>query len=315
MTDAPAPDPLKIVLAGGSGVLGTALAADLEGRGHEIVVLTRSPDASSPYRQVSWDGESLGEWVSELGDPGRTAVVNLAGALVDRPATPENLRLLRESRVAPTLALVRASQGLAAPLRHWVQASTTAIWSDGGERRITESTPLPATGLPQMTGVARAWEEASAEAVTDHRIVLRTSLVLQDDSPLLHRLSGVTRAGLGGRLGHGRQWISWIHLADWLRVVRACLGLEPGKEIPSGVLVASHDRPVRNAEMMAALRAHYRRPFGLPAPAVAVRLGSRVLRTDPALGLTGRHCTSEVLAGLDWQFEVPDFRAALALLT
>lgn len=308
------PARLKVVLAGGSGALGRALADDLAGRGHEVVVLTRSPDPALGHRQVQWDGVHVADWARELEDPAGTALVNLAGALVDRPATEANTTLLRDSRVLATLALVKASQGLVTPLRHWVQASTTAIWSDAGERRLTEDSELPHPGLPQMTGVARAWEEASDGAETLHKVVLRTSLVLQPGSPLVRRLSGVTRAGLGGRLGDGRQWISWIHLVDWLRIVRACLDLEPGTSIPAGVLVASHDRPVRNAEMMKALRAHYGRRVGIPAPPVAVRFGGRLLRTDPALALTGRHCTSRVLAEAGWEFEVPDFAAALERL-
>ncbi|WP_181310791.1 NAD-dependent epimerase/dehydratase family protein [Nocardioides campestrisoli] len=305
-------EPLKCVIAGGSGSLGRPLADHLAQQGHEVVVLTRRPSPDLGHRQVRWDGRTVGGWVEELAEPRRTAVVNLAGELVDRSPTPANARLLLDSRVRPTHVLVEASRLGAEPLAHWVQASTTAIWSDGGERRITESTPLPEPGLPQMTGVARPWEAASDGAHTSHRVLLRTSLVLQPGSPLLTRLSGVTRAGLGGRLGSGRQWISWIHVDDWLRVVAACLDLVPGVRIPSGPLVASSDRPLRNAEMMAALRAHYRRPVGLPAPGFAVRVGARVLGSDPALALTGRHCTSQVLERAGWSFDVPTFQDALA---
>jgi NAD dependent epimerase/dehydratase family enzyme len=202
---------VKVVIAGGSGSLGRRISADLSARGHQVVVLARRPDASSAVRQVLWDGRTVGDWAAELEGPD-TAVINLAGKLVDCRPTPANIAELQRSRVGPTSALVQASQNLEHPVRHWIQASTTAIWSDAGETRCDESTPLP-VGLPQMTGVAQPWEAAFAGANTEHGVILRTSIVLDRDSPVLRRLVGLTKVGLGGRIGDGRQWVSWIHLA------------------------------------------------------------------------------------------------------
>lgn len=302
---------MKIVIAGGSGALGRRLTADLAARGHDVVVLTRSaPTSDPPARHVQWDGRTMGAWAAELDGPD-TAVINLAGQLVDCRPTASNIAELRRSRVEPTRALVEASRELTTPLRHWVQASTTAIWSDAGETRCTEDTPIP-VGLPQMTGVAAPWEEAFAGANTRHGVVLRTSIVLDADSPALTRLATLTRFGLGGRVGHGRQWFSWIHVDDWLRLVRACLDLEPGLSIPDGVVVAATDNPVRNRELMATLRRRLRRPAAPPTPAAVLRLGAVVLRTDPALGLTGRHATSTVLAQQHFPFRFPHLDDALA---
>ena len=289
------PERLKVVLAGGSGSLGRRIAADLGGRGHDVVVLTRRVNPALGVRQVRWDGRTLGDWAAEL-DGVNTAVINLAGKLVDCRPTPGNIAELRDSRVLATRALVEASRQLKTPLAHWIQASTTAIWSDAGETRCDETTPLP-TGLPQMTGVAEPWEQAFEGANTHHGVILRTAVVLDPDSPALTRLIGLTKYGLGGRVGTGRQWFSWIHLSDWLGIVRACLGLTPGVTIPSGVLVAAADHPVRNRDLMATLRRQLHRPAAPPTPAALVKLGAVVLRTDPALGLTGRHATSKVLQG------------------
>ncbi len=310
----PARDPLHVVIAGGSGSLGRSLAADLTCRGHDAVILTRRPDPAIPFRQVRWDGVGEGDWVEELAtDPQRTAVVNLAGRLVDARPTPSTIAELRASRVDPTLALVKASRSLGVPLARWVQGSTTAIWSDAGDRRLTEESPLPtgAAALPQMTGVAEPWESAAAEAHTEHLVTLRTSIVLQSGSPAFDRLTGLTRAGLGGRVGSGRQWFSWIHVDDWLRVVRGALGLEPDLTFPDGVIVAAAPDPVRNAELMATLRRVLRRPPAAPTPEALVRVGSVLLRTDPLLGLTGRHCTSKVLAAAGFPFAHPTLRSAL----
>lgn len=310
--------PVKVVIAGGSGTLGRSIAADLSTRGHEVMILTREVDLELPHRQVLWDGASAGPWVEELAqDPARTALINLAGRLVDVRPTEANVTDLRESRVRPTQALVAASQQLDAPLARWVQGSTTAIWSDAGETRLTESSPLPTgpAALPQMTGVARPWEEAVEGAHAQHVTILRTSVVLQHAIPALDRLARLTRAGLGGRVGSGQQWFSWIHLEDWLALVRATLGLEGDVDLPDGILVAAAPNPVRNHELMAALRERLRRPAAPPTPSPLVRVGSIALRTDPALGLTGRHVTSEVTTEAGFEFAHPTLDGALRDLT
>lgn len=301
---------MKIVLAGGSGSLGRRITADLVPRGHEIVVLTRRPNPHLHVRQVLWDGQTVGGWAAELEGPG-TAVINLAGKLVDCRPTQRNIAELTRSRVLATRALVDASIRLNTPVAHWIQASTTAIWSDAGETRCTEGTPLPAVGLPQMTGVARPWEEAFGGANTEHGIILRTSIVLDPQSPALRRLAALTKLGLGGRVASGRQWFSWIHLTDWLSIVRAGLGLTPGVELPAGCVVGASEHPVRNADLMTALRAQLHRP-GLPTPAFMLRIGAIALRTDPELGLTGRYATSKVLEEANFQFQYPNLAGALA---
>ncbi len=304
---------IRVVIAGGSGSLGLALAGDLTDRGHDVVILTRQTNPRIPHRQVEWDGKNQGPWVAELAeDPQRTAIVNLAGRLVDVRPTEANIAHLRNSRVDSTQALVKASETLRAPLARWIQASTTAIWSDAGEQRITENSPIPtgAAALPQMTGVAQPWEAAVDGAHTGHLVVLRTSLVLQQDSPVMNRLTKVTRFGLGGRIGSGQQWISWIHVNDWLAIVRSALGLEQ-THLPNGVIIASAPNPVRNSELMAILRKTLRRPAAPPTPALAVRVGSVFMRSDPLLGLTGRHCTSTVLDKSGFTFEFPTLEPAL----
>lgn len=305
-----ASDRLTVVVAGGSGALGRRLTASLAADGHDVVVLTRSPDPAAPVREVAWDGRTVGPWVAELADPARTAVVNLAGKLVDVRPTARNVAALRESRVAATQALVAASRQLSAPLARWVQASTTAIYSDAGEQRVTEDSAIPEPGLPQMTGVAAPWEAAVEGAHTEQLTVLRTSLVLDRDVPVMDRMLAVTRWGLGGPIGGGRQWMSWIHVQDWLAVARAALGLDPHLDL-TGTVIASAPQPVRNAEMMRQLRRRLGRPWAPPTPVPLLRLGSLVLRTDPALAATGRHATSRVLADAWFRFTFPTLEAAL----
>jgi uncharacterized protein len=272
---------MKVVLAGGSGALGRRIAADLSARGDEVVVLTRSPRPGSFHRQVAWDGATVGPWATELAG---AALVNLAGELVDRRPTAANIDLLTRSRVEPTNALATAAR-VSQPPAVWVQMSTLAIYGDGGDQLLDERAP-PAREPPQMAGVAHAWEEAAAAAPAERQVVLRTAIVLDRDTPALNRLVGLVRWGVGGRVGTGRQWVSWLHIADLLAVVRRSLD-DPAL---AGVVHATSPNPVRNAELMAVLRRVLRRPPAPPTPAPLVRLGAVLLRTDPALALLGRRC-------------------------
>jgi NAD dependent epimerase/dehydratase family enzyme len=158
-----------------------------------------------------------------------------------------------------------------------------------------------------MAGVARAWEAAASGARADRQVVLRTAVVLDRGTPALDRLSGLVRCGLGGRVGHGRQWVSWLQVADLLAVVRRSLG-DPTL---AGVVHATSPHPVRNAALMAALRHVLRRPPAPPTPAPVVRLGAAVLRTDPALGLTGRRCVPTRLLDAGFTFAHPRLGPAL----
>ena len=275
-------------------------------------MLTRSPSAS-PHRQVQWDGRTVGDWAGELVG---SAVVNLAGELVDRRPTPANIDLLTRSRVQPTRALAEAAASLDAPVPVWLQASTLAIHGDAGEELITEDSPL-ADGPPQMAGVARAWEAAARDVHAARQVVLRTSIVLDRGTPALDRLSSLVRLGLGGRVGTGRQWFSWIHIEDWLEVARWGLSIDSpaGATVspapPRGVVVATAPGPVRNAELMSTLRDVLRRPPAPPTPFPLLRLGAWALRTDPALALTGRRAISNRLTSAV-TFRHPQLHGALS---
>ncbi len=295
---------MKVVLAGGNGALGRRIAADLTARGDDVVVLSRSPADGGPERQILWDGVRTGPWAAELAG---AALINLAGELVDRRPTPAAVEKLTSSRVEPTRALRQAAAGLATPPAVWIQMSTLAIYGDAGDR-VLDETAAPADGPAQMAGVARAWETAAKGATADRQVVLRTAVVLDRGTPAYSRLNGLTRWGLGGRTGTGNQWISWLHIEDFLAIVRVCLD-DP--EL-AGVVHATSPEPVRNADFMAAFRRAAGRPVAPPAPAWLVRAGAVLLRTDPALALTGRRCVPARLAGLGFGFRLPQIDAALA---
>ncbi len=297
---------MKLVIAGGTGSLGRRVADHFADADAEVVILTRRPRPSIQHRQVSWDGETVGDWADELDG---AVLLNLAGELVDRRPTTRNIDLLRASRVAPTRALVAASASGRVPTT-WLQMSTLAIYGDAGQEIIDETHP-PANGPPQMAGVAKAWEAAVADAKSDRLVVLRTGIVLDRATPAFERLARLTRLGLGGRIASGDQWISWIHVNDFLHAVAFLIS----DDELDGVVHVTAPEPVRNADMMRTLRSVLHRPWSPPTPRPLVHLGAAFMRTDPALALTGRRCVPRRLLETGFDFEVRTFHGAVADMT
>lgn len=294
------------MLAGGSGTLGRRLADDFAARGNDVVILSRTRRPTVPHRQVEWDGSTVGDWANELED---ALLVNLAGELVDRRPTARNVEHLRRSRVEPTRALVDAARTLAAPVRLWLQMSTLAIYGDAGQRIVDESEP-PADGPPQMAGVARPWEDAARDARAERLVVLRTGIVLDRGSPAFDRLAGLTKFGLGGRIGRGEQWVSWIHADDFCGALRFMCE-QPEMQ---GVVHVTAPKPIQNREMMSELRSALHRPWSPPTPKPLVHAGAYFMRSDPALALTGRRCIPARLLEAGFTFEHPTFGDAVAAL-
>lgn len=277
---------MRVVLAGGTGFLGSHLARRLLERGDEVTVLTRGPAGSGPgWRSLTWDPPAPGPWEDAF--DGADAVVHLTGKRVDCRATRSNLSALISSRIEPVHAVGRAVTRASSPLPVWVQLSSLAIYGDAGEEVIDERSPLPDDGPSQMVEVCRRWEAAFAEASAgvQRRVLLRPSIVLGGGGdPATRRLVWLARRGLGGRVGSGRQWVSWIALDDMLAVLLRALD----DESMSGAYHATAPEPVRNAEMMAVYRRLAGRSLGLASPALLTRAGAWLMGSDGTLALTGR---------------------------
>ncbi|MDQ1465154.1 MAG: uncharacterized protein QOC73_2095 [Actinomycetota bacterium] len=298
---------MKIVLAGGSGALGRRLAAAATERGDDVVVLTRTLRPDRRYRQVPWDGMTVGAWADELDD---AVLINLAGELVDRRPTASNIALLTRSRVEPTSALVVAASRADVPPRVWVQLSTVAIYGDTGDTPLDEDSPL-GDHPPQMCAVAKAWEAAAAGATAQRQVILRAGVVLDRDTPAYSRLSAIARWGVAGRIGTGQQWISWLHIDDFLAITDRVIA----DASLTGVVHATSPNPVRNTDLMRELRHAAHRPPAPPTPGWLVKLGAVALRTDPALALTGRRAVPAKLSAAGYQFRYPDLHEALGALS
>jgi len=304
---------MKIVIAGGSGQIGNGLARAFAAAGHEIVVLSRAK-SSAAWRTAPWDGRTLGAWASEI--DGSDAVINLAGRSVNCRYTAENRRQIIESRTESTRVVGEAIARSSRPPKVWLQAGTATIYADRRDAPNDEATGIirdHETEFPESwsfsVGVARAWERACDEARTPgtRRVILRTSLVMNPDpGSVFDVLLGLVRRGLGGPMGDGGQFVSWIHHEDF---ARAADFLIRRGDISGAVNLASPN-PVPNREFMAGLRRAWGAPFGLPAPAALLAIGAVFLRTEPELILKSRRVVPGRLLESGFDFKFPDWPAA-----
>lgn len=296
----------RVVIAGGTGFLGQNLARYLEHDGHEVVVISRhAPAEHHTWHHATWDARTLGDWVRHL--DGAAALVNLTGRTVDCVKTPDHCDEILRSRVESTEVLGRALERVAVPPRVWIQMGTAHRYGDPPHVTIDEDAAF-GYGLAPFVGAA--WEEAFARAAHPRvrSVVLRTSFVLGRNGGALPRLAGLARCGLGGKVGHGRQGISWIHATDMNRIFAWALA----NDGVNGAYLATAPHPVSNADFMRELRRALRAPIGLPAPAWMVRMGAPlVLGTDPELALYGRYCVSRRLREEGFAFQFPDLPSAL----
>jgi uncharacterized protein (TIGR01777 family) len=304
---------MKIVLAGGSGLLGTILSTAFASDGHDVVALSRRPDRPHP-RTVFWDARSVGVWWREL--DGADAVVNLAGRSVNCRYDAANRREILESRVRSTRAVGDAIARCARPPRVWLQASTATIYAHRFDADNDERTGIiggDEPGAPRRWSfsidVARAWEAALAEArvPATRKVALRTAMVMSPDrGGVFDTLRRLVRLGLGGRAGDGRQFVSWIHDRDFVRAVRWLIAHD---ELGGPVNVAA-PRPLPYAEFIAALRAALHVPVGLPATPLMLELGAFLMRTETELVLKSRRVVPGRLAESGFAFLFPSWPGA-----
>jgi uncharacterized protein len=303
----------KIIIPGGSGQVGRLLARAFRQAGHEVVVLSRAP-GEAPWRVVAWDGRTLGDWAAEL--DGADAVINLAGRSVDCRYTPANRRAILESRVNSTRIVGEAIARASRPPRVWLQASTATIYSHRFDAPNDETTgivggtePLAPDTWRFSISVATAWERALEEAVTPRtrKVKLRSAMIMSPDrGGVFAVLLRLVRCGLGGPAGHGRQFVSWIQDADFIRAIVWLLAHE---EVAGPVNLAAPN-PVPNAEFMRVLRAAWGQPVGLPATRWMLEIGAFLLRTETELILKSRRVVPGRLLDAGFAFEFPTWPEA-----
>ena len=299
----------KIVIAGGSGFVGTSLARHLIAAGKTVVVLSRNPPNVAGCVHVPWDARTLERMEVGIGRA-RMDLVNLVGRSVDCIKTPEQRDEILRSRVESTRVLGEAMRCVDAAPPVWVQMSTAHIYGDPPEVVCDEASPL---GIGFAPTIGRAWEEAFDQAAlpSQRKVVLRTSFVLGRDlgagAGALTKLQKLVRFGLGGTVVSGRQGISWIHETDMNRLIERAL-FETSMQ---GIYIATAPNPVSQRQFMRELRKAMKMPIGLPAFQWMVRIAAPLMmRTDPELALYGRYVISRRLQQEGFEFQFPQLGGA-----
>jgi uncharacterized protein (TIGR01777 family) len=301
----------RIVLAGGSGFLGRMLADWLAARGADVVILTRTPRTGGQVREVEWDARTLGQWQREI--EGAEAVINLAGRTVDCRYNEENRRLILDSRVDSTRVLGSAIELCGRPPRVWLNSSTATIYKHTYGKANDEATGVigaaPEAKDKFSVEVAVAWERTleSARTFNTRKVALRTAMVLGSGNSVFPVLRRLVRLGLGGRMGNGRQFMSWIHERDFCRTIEWLLAEEDFR----GPVNLAAPNPVPNAEMMRTLRKVCGVPFGLPAARWMLEVGALFLRTETELIIKSRRVVPGRLLEAGFEFEFPHLQGAL----
>ena len=303
MTD---PEVNKVLVSGGSGLIGTSLLRSLAGDRISVIRLVRrKPEGAD---EVQWN-PAAGEPVGDAGAlEGLKAAIHLSGAnLSARRWSAAYKQEIVDSRVGSTRALVRVLRQLKSPPGSFLCASAIGIYGDRGDAKLTEAA---GPGVGFLAETCRAWEaEAEAAAEAGMRVVtLRTGVVLAHKGGALEKLLPLFRAGLGGRLGSGKQWMSWIVLSDWVRAVRHILETDALR----GPVNLVAPIAVTNAEFTRALGAAVHRPAVLPAPAFALRVALGEM-ADAAL-LASTRVIPQRLAETGFRFDFPEIGAALKSL-
>jgi len=297
---------MRIIITGGTGLIGGALAANLANDGHEVILLSRAPERTtslpSGVRAERWDGRTATGWGS-LAD-GADAIVNLAGeGIASGRWTEERKRRIRESRVNAGQAVVEAVKTVARKPGVVIQSSAVGYYGVHGDEEITESTPA---GDDYLAGVAVAWENSTApvEAMGVRRAVIRTGVVLSNKGGALPQMLLPFKLFAGGPLGNGKQWLPWIHIADEVSAIRFLIENRQA----SGAFNLCAPNPLTNAEFGRVVGRVMGRPAFMPTPAFALRL---VFGEMATVLLDGQRQIPKRLLELSFAFRFPSAEAAL----
>jgi len=298
----------KIVIAAGTGFLGKVLTDYFADKAEEIVILTRGQAKTvNNFRYVNWDAKTMTGWEIEL--EGIDVLINLAGKSVDCRYNKKNKQEIMASRVDSTTILNNAILQCVIPPKHWLNSSTATIYRYSVDKQMDEKTGE--IGFDFSMNVARAWERAFYETQTPHTVktALRTSIVLGTEGGAYIPLKRLVQFGFGGKQGSGRQFVSWIHELDFARAVEFIIT----NKMEGSVNVVS-PAPVCNAEFMAALQKRFNVPFGIPTPEPILKLGARLIGTEPELVLKSRNVIPRRLQENGFKFEYGELAKALQAL-
>jgi uncharacterized protein (TIGR01777 family) len=295
--------------------VGQLLARAFQEDGHDVVILTRRLASGSAGRSVLWDARTLGNWTAELEEA--DVVINFAGKSVNCRYTARNREEITRSRVDSTKAIGLAIARAQRPPRLWLQAGTATIYAhryDTAHDEVSGFLGGNEEDVPETwrfsIDVAKAWERAFNEAppaLLTRKVLLRSALILSPDrGGIFDVLLRLVRHGLGGRMGNGRQYVSWIHGADFIAAISWLIA----RQSLQGAVNLASPNPLPNAQFMRVLREAWGTRLGLPASKWMLEIGTFLMRTETELVLKSRRVIPGRLLQDGFQFMFPDWNDA-----
>ncbi len=296
---------MRVIVAGGSGLIGRALVASLAKDGHEVIVLSRKPEdvknLPKNARAEKWDGRSAQGWGQLVN--GADAIVNLAGATLSERWSDSQKKAIRESRVNAGKAIVEAVKAAGQQPRVVIQSSAVGYYGPRGAEEIGEEA---SAGSDFLAGICKDWEASTAEldSLGIRRVITRTGVVLDKHGGALPRMVMPVKMFIGGPLGNGQQYFPWIHLQDEVAAMRWLID-NPNAH---GVYNLSAPQPLTNKEFTQAIGKVLGRPTFMPVPAFAVKM---LFGEMSSLVLDGQREVPQRLLKEGFRFKFTDAAAAL----
>lgn len=295
----------KIIIAGGSGLLGSALTEHFLANDNYVIILSRNdPFKEQMLESVYWDGSTFDKWLNSLN--GVDYLINLTGKNLNCRWNKANRDEIIESRTSSVIALGEALKKIQNPPKKWIQASAVGYYGDTGSDTVVEESP---SGNGFVAEVCRKWEE-SFNNYSFNKIdtkIVRIGNVLTPKGGMLEPLTLLTKFFLGGRTGSGNQFISWIHIDDLISIFDFILENETSPKVYNAV----SPKPSTNNEFMTALRKVYSRPWSPPAPAFGVKLVSKIIGVPGDLILDSSNVFPKNLLEENFNFHFENLQNAL----
>jgi uncharacterized protein (TIGR01777 family) len=299
----------KIVIPGGSGFLGRAVSKYFAERGWNVIVLSRRAVTIDGTQTIAWDGRTLGEWTNVI--DGADVVLNLAGRSVNCRYNAKNRAEIERSRMESTSVLGRAIAQTKTPPKVWLNSATATIYRHAEDRPQDEFIGEIGSGF--SVNIARAWEKTFFDAPTPgvRKVALRSAMVMgRGAGGPFEVFRTLVRLRMGGKMGSGKQYVSWVHMEDFCRAIEFLIERE---DLDGPINIAS-PCPLRNSEFMIALRKAAGVKIGLPATKLMLEIGAVFLRTETELPLKSRFVVPTRLLNCGFVFRHPDWPMAAAEL-
>lgn len=296
----------KIIIPGGSGFLGQHLANYFSNKGFEIIILSRSekPSKGNIY-YAKWDGKTLGNWANHFENA--FAIINMAGRSVDCRYTEANKAEILNSRIDSTKIIGEAIKKAKNPPNIWLNSSTGTIYRYSEDKEMTEKEGEIGEGF--SVNIAKAWEKTFREINVPNvrKVIMRTSIVIGKNGGAMQPLVQLTKLGLGGFQGSGKQFISWLQVEDFCRITEYLIDNKNAE----GIYNLVSPKPIRNKAFMKILRQVLSVPIGLPAMKWMIEIGAFFMRTESELVLKSRRLVPKRLLSEGFEFKYVNIEEAL----